>query len=178
MSQTNPPSPDGEPTAAAGLPAPRPRRRWLTLLLVAVVFFAGVVIGAGGALIGVYNRVVEGIQHPESEPARITARLRRNLRLTDEQAAQVEAILLRHQAEFQEIRRRVQPEVVARLDQVERDIAEVLTPEQRPRWHSRFDQMRRTWIPPMPDEPRPSSGTGPATGTDDAALRDGPSPGS
>jgi hypothetical protein len=158
MSQTDPQQTAPEPAPAAGLPKPRPRRLWLTLLLTAVVFVAGIVVGGGGALIVVRNRLVEAIQHPQLEPARITTRLRRSLELDDEQAAQVEAILQRHQAELQEIRRRVQPEVVARLDLVEQEVGDVLTPEQRQRWHTQLDRLRRTWIPPMPDEPESPAG--------------------
>lgn len=138
-----------EPLAATPLPMPR-RRRWLSWLLAVVIFVSGVVVGGGLAVALIHNRVLAALHHPEQAPERITQRLRRTLSLSDEQTAQVQAILHKRQQTLQEIRRRVQPEVETQIDEVEREVADVLTPEQRERWHRLLEQLRATWLPPMP----------------------------
>ena len=139
---------------AARQPLPRPRRprRWLTVLLGVVIFVCGAVIGSAATLLIVRDRVLHMLRHPDEAPARITARLRRKLRLSDEQAEQVEAILARRQAALQEIRCKVQPTVERHLDAARDEIAAVLTPEQAETWHAHFTRLRDTWVPPLPPQ--------------------------
>ncbi|MBN2476509.1 MAG: hypothetical protein JXB62_17980 [Pirellulales bacterium] len=132
-------------------PAAPPRRRaWVRLLLSLAIFVSGVVVGAGGTLIVVRNRVLHAVHHPEDMPAVIAARLRRTLSLRDDQAQQVEQILRQRQLALQEIRRRFQPQVETELDAVEAQISAVLDETQRVRWQKHFEHLRRTWMPAPP----------------------------
>ncbi len=146
MSETFPPE---YPTAMELPPAPR-RRRWLSLVLAVVVFASGFAAGAGTSVVVIHNRLLRAIRHPELGPERITNRLRRSLELSDAQATKVEAILRQRQVALQDIRRRVQPEVEAQIDLVEKEVDDVLRPEQKQKWHEMLKQLRATWLPPAP----------------------------
>jgi hypothetical protein len=138
------------------VPPPRPRR-WLRLLLAAVIFLSGIAVGVGVSLIVVRNRLVFAIHHPDEMPAVIAARLRRPLKLSDEQVQEVQRILSERQRALQELRRRVQPRVEAELDEVERQIAQVLDDQQQERWQRLSQHLRGTWLPdlPPPESPGP-----------------------
>ena len=132
------------------MPLPRPRRRrgCLTAVLMLVVFCFGVVCGMGGALVLIVRGVQENIRHPENRPRRSAERLARKLDLTEEQKAEVYAILKEQQKEFMAIRRRVGPEVVRRLRETDRRVSEVLTPAQRETWRQMVETLKRNWLPP------------------------------
>jgi len=132
------------------LPLAPPRRSgWLRVLLIAIVFFSGVVVGIGGAVIVVRNRVLFAIHHPEQMPAQITARLTRRLHLSSQQAAEVETIIRSRQERLQAIRAEVQPRVMGELAGMEREIADVLDEGQKAQWHAGCEQQRRTWVPAL-----------------------------
>jgi hypothetical protein len=133
---------------------PKPRR-WLLVLLGVVILACGMAIGAGLTLFGLRSRVLQLIRNPEKVPEAITARLRGELDLSEEQASQVEAILKNHQADLEEIRREVQPRVETLLDLVRQEVGEVLDERQAGRWRERFDALRRTWLPPAPPPKKP-----------------------
>jgi hypothetical protein len=133
---------------------PRRRRRWLTVLLGLVILGCGAIIGAGVALVVVRDRVLYALRHPEEMPARVTARLRRTLGLTEQQTEKVRVIVERRHAALQMIRRFVQPRVEAQLENFREDVAAVLSPPQAEAWRSHFDALRRTWVPPLPPLPR------------------------
>jgi len=143
----DPPAVDVQP-----LPAVRRPRRWLTWLLMLVVFFSGLAIGIGGTSITILNRILDAFHHPEKAPQRIAARLQGKLDLTDEQTVKVEAIVQTRQRELQKIRREVQPRVESQLDQVEQEIAEVLDEAQQAKWHALIRHWREVWIPPLPEQ--------------------------
>jgi hypothetical protein len=142
------------PSAA---PPPRPRRRWLRWLLWAIVFGSGFVAGAGLTLIGVRKGLLESIHHPETMPKKVAERLRKPLQLSPEQMRRIEQIVAERQQVLLQIRVRVQPEVEAELDVIQREIAKVLDEKQRVKWEQLFDQLRRTWLPPMPQAETPPS---------------------
>ncbi len=133
------------------LPSPvRGGRRWPALLLALFVFIAGMASGAALTVHLAINRLQFAIHHPEVAPARIAATIQRRLRLSDEQAAQVERIVAKHQVEIAAVRRKFQPEIVEQLSAVRDDVAAVLTESQRERWTALFDQFEDRWLPPAP----------------------------
>ena len=135
------------PPAATPAPPPRPRRRWLRWLLWLTVFGSGFVAGTGLTLIGVRQGMLDAIHHPETMPKKAAQRLRRPLQLSDEQTQRIEQIIRVRQQSLQQIRIRVQPEVDAELDAIDREITQVLNETQRVKWQKLFDQLRRTWLP-------------------------------
>ena len=146
-------APISPPPAA---PPPPPRRRWVRWLLWLIVFGSGFVAGAGLTLIGVRKGLLESIHHPEIMPKKVAQRLQRPLDLSDEQMRRVEQIVAQRQQVLLQIRVRVQPEVEAELDVIQREIAQVLDDQQRVKWEQLFRHLRRTWLPPMPQTETPS----------------------
>jgi hypothetical protein len=138
-------------TGPATLPPPaRGGRRWLTLLLACCVFVAGMASGAAVTIHYAINRLQFAIHHPEVAPARIATAIQRRLRLDDQQAAQVERIVAKHQAEISAIRRKFQPEIFQQLSAVRDEIAAVLSGPQREKWTRLFDEFQERWLPPAP----------------------------
>lgn len=131
-------------------PSSQGGRRWLTLLLALCIFIAGMASGAALTVHFAINRLQFAIHHPEVAPARIAATIQRRLRLSDEQAAQVEKIVANHQVEIAAVRRKFQPEIVEQLSAVRDEVAAVLTESQRERWTTLFDQFEERWLPPVP----------------------------
>jgi hypothetical protein len=117
-----------------------------------VIFGSGMVVGAGMTLVMIRAAALHRIHHPEKTPAAMAARLRRPLRLDDQQVKQVEQIFIRRQRSLEDLRRRVQPEFEIELDQIRQQVGEVLDEKQRERWFRHFDRLRRTWVPAMPAE--------------------------
>ena len=135
------------PPAATPAPPPRPRRRWLRWLLWLTVFGSGFVAGTGLTLIGVRQGMLNAIHHPETMPKNAAQRLRRPLQLSEDQVQRIEQIVRDRQQSLQQIRIRVQPEVEAELDVIDREIAQVLNETQRVKWQTLFHQLRTTWLP-------------------------------
>jgi predicted Co/Zn/Cd cation transporter (cation efflux family) len=96
------------------------------------------------------NRLQFAIHYPEAAPPRIAAVIQRRLDLDDQQRAEVEQIVAKHQIEIAAIRRKFQPEIVDELDSVRDEIAAVLKEPQRERWTQQFEQFKQRWLPPAP----------------------------
>jgi len=135
------------------LPPPAGRRRWLTILLALVVFVAGMASGAALTVHFAVSRLQFAIHHPEAAPPRIAAVIQRRLDLDDQQRAEVEKIVAKHQREIAAIRRQFQPEIVDELDLVRDEIAAVLKEPQRERWTQLFEHFKQRWLPPAPPKP-------------------------
>jgi len=132
------------------LPRSSQRKTWLRGLLMLVIFLSGTIVGAGGTLLAVRQRVLHKIHHPQEVPAAVTARLRRKFDLSDKQAQQVETILRSRQGEILTLRRQFQPQLEGQLDKVASEIADVLDNQQRGRWEGYFRELRNTWLPAVP----------------------------
>jgi hypothetical protein len=127
-----------------------PRARWKTVLLSAVVFLCGGLLGSGLTLIYIGARVRHIIEHPEKAPAMLTARLKSRLSLSDDQARKVAEILRQRQIALQAIRREVHPRVALEIEKAREEITAVLTPEQAKKWDEQFELMKKRWAPPPP----------------------------
>ena len=138
------------------LPAPKPRPRiWLRILLALLIFLAGLTFGGAATAIYVAYRFQYALRHPDELPTRLAARLTRRLQLTDTQESQIREILTQRQSNLRTIRTQFQPQVLTQLEGVHTDIGNVLTP-QREKWDTLYDDLMRSWMPPMP-EPSPMS---------------------
>jgi hypothetical protein len=139
------------------------------LLLWAVIFGSGFFVGTGVTLIAVRNGLLQAIHHPERMPVNVANRLKRPLRLSDQQVREIQAILRQRQQSLEELRGRVQPELMEELDLIEQQIAEVLNEDQRVTWKKMFDRMRRVWVPPLPPQPASGSESGNMSDGNEAA---------
>ncbi|MBN1424571.1 hypothetical protein JXA88_08445 [Candidatus Fermentibacteria bacterium] len=111
----------------------------------AVLLICGMIIGAGVMASVLWERFQHSVRDPKGMPERIAEDMRQGLQLSDAQADQIKAIMERHRDEFDEIRSEMEPRIQAHMDQVDAEIREVLTPEQRSEWERRFARERRRW---------------------------------
>ncbi len=125
---------------AAPLPPPPPGRRWWkTLLIVLGLLLCGGF--AGSAITGLVLRrmMVETIQHPERITRHLHERIRHDLKLSDEQSAEVLRILEKHTRSLVDAHR-------GAMNEVEREVAAVLTPEQAAVWKEKVAKRRETFF--------------------------------
>ena len=128
---------------------PRKRRRWRAVILGLVILVSGMLIGSGGTVFVMHKLLINAIHHPEKAPDRIAKKLKRRLRLSTEQTAEVREILKKRQKALVAIFRKAQPKLERQLIGVREDVAAVLTPEQAKKWRWFFDSMKRKWVPSL-----------------------------
>src|SRR5262245_15939792 len=114
-------------------PSPTSTRR-TAVLLVAVAFVAGALIGFAGGR--VYSLFVRHSPRPEFNRDRVLARLDRELKLTPQQRDQIAAIMDRHHKRIEEINQGIRPQVHQEIDGANREIEAVLTPDQRTKYEA------------------------------------------
>lgn len=130
-------------------PVIRPRRRWVwTVLLALVIFISGVLVGGGLSFKILTSGFKRAFQDPAVSAERITNREKKRLDLTEEQVVQVRRIILEQQKAFQSMRKQVQPQLEAQIENTRRELAAVLTPEQARKWGKRFNLFLKFWLPP------------------------------
>ena len=118
-------------------PSPVSTRR-TAVLLVAVAFVAGALIGfAGGRVYSIYRLLHHG-PRGDFVRDRILQHLDHELSLTPQQHDQIGSIMDRHHKRMQEITEGIRPQMHQELDNANREIEAVLTPEQR----KKYDAMR------------------------------------
>jgi Spy/CpxP family protein refolding chaperone len=118
-------------------PSPNSTRR-NAILLVAVAFVAGALIGfAGGRVYSIFHGPMRG-PGVELASRRIIGHLDEELHLTPQQHDQVKQIMDRHHQRMLEISGGVHPQMRQEIDAANREIEALLTPEQR----EKFRKMR------------------------------------
>jgi hypothetical protein len=136
--------------------------KWKALVVLLVVFLLGI----GGGI--VVDRVVlspfGAVAHTRRSPERLLYRLTRTLDLSAAQQVDVRRILKATRAELGDLRRNMRQEVHTVLDSSERQIIEVLKPDQRDafrtlmtehraRKHRWFKHRHMGKLPPPPVPP-------------------------
>lgn len=120
------------------------------ILIVAVAFVAGALIGfAGGRVYSIFHGPMRG-RGPEFMRGRIVSHLDRELSLTTRQHEQIAEIMDRHQKRMQELSGGIQPQMRQEIDAANREIEALLTPEQR----EKFQKMRMRMERFGPHRPR------------------------
>ena len=135
--------------------------RWRAVVLSAVLFVSGALVGGGAAVHVLRHEVLRQIQHPDELVSLLGDHLVCKMSLSDEQGRDVRAILARHQAAFRRMRTEVQPRVETQLDALRADVAAALNEKQKAWWTRHFDHVRSTWIPPVPAERQTPERSGP-----------------
>ena len=148
-------------TTNPAAPPVRRSRRWLTVLLCALIFLAGGVTGAGAMALHTRQRVMEAVRHPELVPERIVSRLRRPLELDAQQELQIRAILARRQAALLEARAEAMAKAAPEFEGIETDIAAVLRPDQMDMWRKLYKKFLASGCRRI--RPGGWSGNGPST---------------
>ena len=120
----------------------RGRSPWWGRALIAVVFLSGGVLGSIGGAYFVHQRITSLLHHPEQVPDRVLPIMRSRLRLTDEQFTRVDAIVRRHHATLESLRREVAPRVGQELQAMRDEVSTVLDTDQQARWTAWCDFIR------------------------------------
>jgi hypothetical protein len=123
--------------------------RWPAILLGLSIFVFGMILGAGGALILEKKIILHSLRHPEEFPGRMTEHMKEKFGLSDLQSSRILPILTERQRRLQELQKEVQPRFEAEFEAVQKEISAVLDPEQTQRYNAWFDQVRKTWTPPI-----------------------------
>jgi Spy/CpxP family protein refolding chaperone len=105
-----------------------------SLLLVALVFLAGVAVGVVGTRIVVRQVMGEVIAHPETVPSRIERNLAFRLRLDSGQRAKLYEIMSGTHEQLKDLRQEYRPQVILVLSNANNQITALLTPEQLARF--------------------------------------------
>lgn len=113
-------------------------KRWKSILLLAIVFIAGVAAGSVGTRMAARRAVQQAAAHPERAQFAVERSLSRRLRLDAEQRAQLHAVLTDTRGQLAALHQQLQPQVTAVLRQTDQKISALLTSEQR----VRYDKIR------------------------------------
>ena len=124
-------------------PLPKPPNTWLTLLMGAVLLVCGVVIGAGGTVLVVKNRMDQPGSAPEQFNRRLTERMTRDLDLTPEQSKQIRAVFDGHRDEMKSIREGVDEQMNVLRESMREEMSVILTPDQLSQWERRAKEYDR-----------------------------------
>jgi Spy/CpxP family protein refolding chaperone len=108
------------------------------LLLVGLVFLAGVAAGVVGTRIAVRHWVHSAILRPQMVQMDIERRLKWRLQLDANQQAQVHQILTDAHGQLRELRQEYRPQVAEVVSNADAKISALLTPAQR----ERFEKMK------------------------------------
>lgn len=100
-------------------------------ILLGLVFFAGVMVGAGGAHFAVRKVVEQASKKPELVRARLEMDFGRQLKLTAGQRPKVHEIMVRRFDDIQQLRSEFQPKLGLILTRSEQELREVLDERQR-----------------------------------------------
>jgi Spy/CpxP family protein refolding chaperone len=113
-----------------------------SILLLTLVFFAGIAIGVVGTRAFVRRAVQQAVLHPERVQVIVERNIARRLQLDGGQRAKLHDILSDAHGQLKEVRREYQPQVVVIVSNTEQQIDAMLTPEQRARFEKLKEQNR------------------------------------
>ena len=122
------------------------------LLLVTLVFLAGVTAGVVGTRIAIRHWVNTAIQRPQNVQLFLERNLRWQLGLDARQRVQVHQILTDARGQLRELRQQYRPQVTAVVTNTEAQISAILTPEQQLRFEQMQQENRRFFQPPQPNQ--------------------------
>jgi hypothetical protein len=106
-------------------------KNWKPILLLGLVFVAGVATGVLGNRVSVRREVQQALKHPEKAQLVMERSLVRRLSLDNNQEAQLHLIMTETRNKLRDLRREFQPQTSAILQDSSAKISALLTPEQR-----------------------------------------------
>jgi len=118
------------------------------LLLVGLVFLAGVVAGVVGTRIAIRHWLSSAITRPQMVQTFIERRLERQLQLDASQQAQVRQILTDARGQLRELRQEYRPQAVMIVSNADAKISALLTPAQATRFE-KMKQRNRAFLQPV-----------------------------
>ncbi len=134
-------------------------KHWKSILLLVLVFAAGIAVGVVGTRTAARHFLQRAIAQPERAQNFMERDLSRSLRLDETQRAKLHDILTESRGQLRELREHFQPQMALVMSNVNLKISALLTPEQAARFEE-FKQSNRLF--PHPQRPlpplRPGSG--------------------
>jgi hypothetical protein len=109
-------------------------KNWKSILLLALVFFAGLAVGVVGTRIVVRRVVQQAITHPEKVQSLMERNLTRRLVLDNDQQVKLHAILTDARGQLASLRKEFQPQAAEVLHDADQKISALLTPDQQARY--------------------------------------------
>jgi Spy/CpxP family protein refolding chaperone len=109
-----------------------------SLLLLTLVFFAGIVVGVVATRVVVRHVVREAILHPDRAQVFMERNLTRKLQLDNGQQVKLHEILSAAHGQLKDLRREYQPQFFEVLSNANGQIIAILTPEQQ----AKFEQLK------------------------------------
>lgn len=106
-------------------------KHWKSILLLLLVFGAGVAVGVVGTRAAVRQYAQRAIAQPERIQNLAERDLARELQLDKKQRAQVHEILSQTRAQLRDLRLQVQPQMMLATSNATAQISALLTPDQR-----------------------------------------------
>ena len=131
-------------------------KNWKSILLLVLVFFAGIAVGVVGTRTAVRHFVQRAIAQPGRLQGFIERDFARRLRLDETQRVKLHGILSDSRGQLREVRQQYQPQVALVISNANTQISAMLTPEQQ----SRFEKFKEANGPllrplrPAPPVPR------------------------
>ena len=118
--------------------------RWRMAFFGLMILLAGITIGAAGALLVVRPDEGPGPPlDPEMAVRLLLTRFREELRITDDQADQIRALLRTRMQNLHKLREEARPKIEEQLQGIKKEIGAVLTEEQRGRWEGIVERLER-----------------------------------
>jgi uncharacterized membrane-anchored protein YhcB (DUF1043 family) len=118
-------------------------KKWKPILLLALVFFAGLAVGVVGTRLVVRRVVQQAIAHPEKVQFLLERNLKRRLRLDNQQQVQLHTILTDTREQLTTLRQQFQPQAAQVMRGADQKISALLTPEQQ----ARYQKIKENGLP-------------------------------
>jgi len=115
------------------------------LVLLLLVFIAGIVVGVIGTRVVVQQVIRSVVANPDLIWRRIERVLAADLKLNSEQRATVHHILSETHDQVRSLRTEYQPRVLSMIEKARADIAAELTPGQRAKFDKMLKEKERLW---------------------------------
>jgi hypothetical protein len=115
---------------------------WRMAFFGLIILIAGIVIGGSSMLIFAPKKLIQPPPGPEFRSLRMIPPLRRDLGLDPEQAEKIKPILDKYMQKLATIRIEARSEIAETLDQMNQEIAAILTEEQQQLWQREIDRLQ------------------------------------
>lgn len=127
-------------------------KNWKSILLLVLVFVAGVMAGVVGTRTFIRHAIRQAVAHPEKVQSLLEQNLTRKLQLDGRQQAQLHAIMTESRTQMRELRQNFQPPAAAVFRGTDEKISALLTPEQQARYE-KFKAGEHPWLRTLRPEP-------------------------
>jgi Spy/CpxP family protein refolding chaperone len=125
----------------------RKLHRWRMAFFGVVILLAGMVIGGASMMILVPHVLIKPPPGPEFESEMVLPLLRRDLDLTPEQMDKIKPIMDKYMGKLNQIRMNARTQIGETLKQMNKEIAVILTDEQKRTWQQGLDRLQNELHP-------------------------------